>query len=177
MSTSHNLPHVILHVFDSFHTFFNKVSIARDYHHRPSYDPGTFMTIDQLSNIIHEPTATINLPSLPPAPPWPWKNMSIWRLMTWMMTSSRQKSEDEVTRLIHEVIQAEDFDHTHLDQFNAHIQLRKFDNSENTPGEDSTNVRQDSWKSHQCVVRCLHRSEIRMEMDNHSRYQDCSIAL
>ncbi|KAF8452317.1 hypothetical protein L210DRAFT_789185, partial [Boletus edulis BED1] len=44
------LPRVILHVFDSFRTTLNKFGVARDYHHRPSYDPDAFVTIDQLSN-------------------------------------------------------------------------------------------------------------------------------
>ena len=62
------------------------------------------------------------------------------------MTGSRQKSEDEVTRLVHEVIQSEDFDRTHLDGFNTHTQMKKFDKSENAPGENSASLLQDSWK-------------------------------
>ncbi|KAF8120740.1 hypothetical protein EV363DRAFT_1104630, partial [Boletus edulis] len=50
-STS-RLPRVILHVFDSFRTSLNKFGVARDYRHRPSYDPDAFVTIDQLSNTI-----------------------------------------------------------------------------------------------------------------------------
>lgn len=75
------LPHVILHVFDSLRTSFNTFSIAREYHHRPSYDPDSFLTIDQLANTIHEPLSD-GVPSpdasLPQPPPWPWKNMGIW---------------------------------------------------------------------------------------------------
>lgn len=67
--------------------------------------------------------------------------MGIWRLMTWMITGSRQKSEAEVTRLVHEVIQAEDFDHSHFDGFNAHTQMNHFDKSEN-----ATNAGLDGWK-------------------------------
>lgn len=105
------------------------------------------MAIKQLPNITHKPGANalpINVSSLSLVPPWPWENMSVWRLMTWMMTGSRQKSENEVTCLIHEVLQSEDFDHTHLNGFNAYTQMKKFDKSEG--GEDSTNMQQDAWK-------------------------------
>ena len=124
-------------------------------HRWTSYDLRGLQPLRQDS--CHCPQVLRTRPTMPgfpsTAPPWPWKSMSIWRLMTWMMTGSRQKSEDEVTHLIHEVIQAEDFDRTHLDQFNARTQLRKFDNSENAPGEDSTNLRQDSWReSSVCIL-------------------------
>ncbi|KIM61037.1 hypothetical protein SCLCIDRAFT_26188 [Scleroderma citrinum Foug A] len=149
ISTSQSmLPHVILHVFDSFRTSFNRFGIARYYCHRPSYDPDAFLTLNQLSNATNEhPTVGLSgdipdIPSIPPAPPWPWKNMGIWRLMTWMLMGSGQKSEAEVTRLVHEVIQAEDFDRTHFHGFNAHTEMNRFDKS-----EDATSVDlQDGWK-------------------------------
>ena len=142
------LPCVILHVFDSFRTSFNKFGIAHYYHHRPSYDPDAFLTLDQLSNTTCERPAVGLLsvapdtPSMPPAPPWPWKNMGIWRLMTWMMTGSRQKSEAEVTRLVREVIQADDFDRIQFHGFNAHTEMNRFDKSEGATSADL----QDAWK-------------------------------
>ena len=151
-SETRTLPRVILHVFDSLRTSFNKFSIARDYRHRPSYDPDVFLTLDQLSNITHEPaggssrTVALDTPSLPPAPPWPWKNMSLWRLMTWMMTGSTQKSSAEVTRLVHEVIRSPDFDHDHFIGFNAHTQMKQFDKSENVPGDSNDHLQQDAWQ-------------------------------
>ena len=36
-------------------------------------------------------------------------NMTVWRLMSWKLTGSSQKSNSEVTCLVHEVIQAPDF--------------------------------------------------------------------
>ncbi|KAF8119910.1 hypothetical protein EV363DRAFT_1157368, partial [Boletus edulis] len=41
---------VILHVFDSFRTAFNTFGIAREYRHRPTYDPDSFLTLEELSN-------------------------------------------------------------------------------------------------------------------------------
>jgi hypothetical protein len=153
-ATPHSiLPCVILHVFDSFRTSFNAFSIAREYRHRPSYDPNSFLMIDQLTNMAHNPSSN-NVPSPdafpppPPPPPWPWKNMGIWRLMTWMLTGSGRKSKAEVTRLIHEVIRSEDFNRNHFIGFNTHTEMKYFDKSENAPGHESDSIylSQDAWK-------------------------------
>lgn len=74
------LPRIILHVFDSLRTSFNKFGIARYYRHHPSYDPDALVMIDQLSNTTSNPPEGIllNIYTLPPAPPWPWKNMGVW---------------------------------------------------------------------------------------------------
>jgi len=125
------LPHVILHVFDTIRTSFNSFGIAREYRHRPSYDPDAFVSVDQLSK-IHDDEVPVPIPSTPrmlPLPPWPWKNMSIWRMMNWMMTGSRHKSEAEITRLAN-MLQADDFDPRDLRGFNAHTEMKRFDNSE-----------------------------------------------
>jgi len=146
-STPQNmLPRVILHVFDTICMSFNHFGIARLYRHRPSYDPDAFMSIEQLSN-SHDDEASTSMPSTsytPPLPPWPWKNMSIWRIMTWMMTGSRQKSEAEVTRLAN-MLQEDDFDPRDLQGFNAHTEMKHFDSSESALDE-SNPLRQDGWK-------------------------------
>ena len=107
--------------------------------------------IDQLSNAKpgDQPdnlSETLpNVLSLPPAPPWPWKNMGIWRIMTWMLSGSRQKSEAEVTCLVHEVINSDDFNRRDFSGFNAHTQTKLFNQSENL-NEHSTTSLLDGWK-------------------------------
>jgi len=140
------LPHVILHVFDSICTSFNRFGIAHSYRHRPSYDLDAFLTIDQLSD-NHDDEAPLPIPSTPhalPSPPWPWKNMSIWKLMNWMLTGGRQKSEAEVTRLAN-ILQADDFNPHDLQGFNAHTQMKLFDNSESSLDENNLQW-QDGWQ-------------------------------
>ena len=71
--------------------------------------------------------------------------------MTWMMTGSRMKSEVEVTRLVHEVIESEDFDRNHLIGFNVHTEMKHFDKSKNSPrprheSNSTPNLAQDAWK-------------------------------
>ena len=41
---------VILHIFDSFRTHFNRFGIAREYRHCPSHDPNAFLSAKDLSN-------------------------------------------------------------------------------------------------------------------------------
>ena len=108
------IPRVILHVFDSFQMAYNAFGITQDYHHRPTYDPDSFISIYDLSDLPHSSNANPSLQDPPTSsktqsPPWPWENMSIWQLMSWKLMGSSQKSNTEVTRLVHEVIQALDF--------------------------------------------------------------------
>ncbi|KAG2090392.1 uncharacterized protein F5147DRAFT_658188 [Suillus discolor] len=50
---STNVVHrVVLYVFDSFRTSLNQFGIGWEYHHRPSYDPDAFVSVEQLSNIM-----------------------------------------------------------------------------------------------------------------------------
>ncbi|KIM65578.1 hypothetical protein SCLCIDRAFT_22486 [Scleroderma citrinum Foug A] len=128
---------VILHVFDSFRTAFNKFGIARDYRHRPSYDPDALLSVLDLSDLprchevdpngAHEGCDDSYGSSGERAPPWPWANMSIWRLMTWKLTGSSQKSNGEVTRLVRDMIQAVDFDIDDFANFDASNQLKRLE--------------------------------------------------
>jgi Plavaka transposase len=147
------LTRVILHVFDSIRTNLNIFGIAREYRHRPSYDPDESVSTDELSN-IHPSNIGANAaqdsdaPSAYPTshkPPWPWKNMSIWRLMSWMMTGSDQKSQAEVTRLVKDVMKAEDFNVHDLQHFDAHTEMKRFNASDNSM-DPSSILENDGWK-------------------------------
>ena len=140
------IPRVVLHVFDSFRTTFNIFGIAREYRHRPSQDPDAFLTLDELSNqpsTVNEQEVAPAFP-IPPVPPWPWKSMSVWRLMGWMLSGSNQKSAAEVSRLANTVITAEDFCPTDLIGFNASTELKHFDDSENDMHPENP-FRKDGW--------------------------------
>jgi hypothetical protein len=75
------------------------------------------------------------------APPYPFPNRTIYRLMTWMTSGSHQKSQAEVTRLVKDVIQAEDFNPKDLDGFSVRKCLRALDNS---PGKGTVTF-PDDW--------------------------------
>jgi Plavaka transposase len=145
------LPRVILHVFDSFRTTINEFGIGREYRHRPTHDPDAFVSVDQLSNVYPSSSPNAELSSSPEVassskpPPWPWKNMSVWRLMTWMLTGSNQTSHAQATRLVKEVLSAEDFQIDDVKGFNAQTEMRRLDSSE-AQLNDNDIYRRDGWK-------------------------------
>ena len=148
---------VILHVFDPLRTAFNTFGIARDYRHCPSYDPDSFLSVSDLSDTPRvssrefgsagpESCEDLYGPSGDRAPPWPWANMSIWRLMSWKLTGSNQKSNDELTRLVKEVIQAPDFKVADLAKFSALTELRRLDNEDTGVLDLAGAFSRDDWK-------------------------------
>ena len=105
--------------------------------HRPSYDPDALLSVLDLSDLprrhevdpngAHEGCDDSYRSSGERALLWPWANMSIWRLMTWKLTGSSQKSNGEVTRLVRDVIQAVDFDIDDFANFDASNQLKRLE--------------------------------------------------
>ena len=146
-----------IHLGSPHRTAFNAFGIAHDYRHRPSYDPDVFLSTSNLSDTptvsSHEfgsvgPEGCEDLygPSGDHAPPWPWANMSIWRLMSWKLTGSNQKSNEELTRLVKEVIQAPDFKIADLAEFNALTESRKLDNEGTGVTDVAGAFSHDGWK-------------------------------
>jgi hypothetical protein len=138
---------VILHVRDILRTGLNRFGVFREYPHRPSYDPDSFVSPDDLS-ISHKPTPPEQFP-IPPnndnhPPPWPFTNMTVYRFMEWMTTGSNQKSHGEVDRLAKDVIGAPDFKAEDLAGFSAHREIKRFDSSE--PSGNKAPFLGDNWK-------------------------------
>ena len=145
-SSETSLQRVFLHVFDSFRTQFNKFGIARAYRHRPSHDPESFLSAEELS----QANETIE-PSLGEgkhvdySPPWPWSNISVWRLMRWKESSSAHKSNSEITRLVQDVLQALDFNIDDLRNFDASRETRRMDAAQKmVPQHDPFGI--DGWR-------------------------------
>ncbi|KAG2152592.1 uncharacterized protein EDB93DRAFT_1082876, partial [Suillus bovinus] len=61
-------------------------------------------------------------------PPYPFPNMTVYRLMTWINSGSHQKSQTEVMCLVQDVIQAKDFNQKDLDRFSVRQCLQALDN-------------------------------------------------
>ena len=133
---------VLLHVCDSIRMAINSFGLGREYPYWPSYDPDASVLPEDLSNYSRPPDGVVPSPERPQLqPPWPFKNMSIFRLMQWMNTSNNQKSAGEVNRLINDVISAEDFSPTDLKGFMAQRENRRFDQSKASPDFSS----KDGW--------------------------------
>ncbi|KAH7880244.1 uncharacterized protein C8R40DRAFT_1032809, partial [Lentinula edodes] len=131
---------VFLIVRDTLKTQLNPFRLYRLYPHRPTFDPDAFVSLDDLAKDPR--THSVPLPSMSQSPdagpcyepPWPFKNMSIWRLMRWSNTGSSLKSEGEVTRLVKEVIATDDFNVDDLRGFNAHRENQRADKTSLTSG-------------------------------------------
>lgn len=121
---------VLLTLRDTLQTTFNSFGICRVYPRRPSFEPNKFIPSSLLARscpvIVQGPDSQAQV--LPP--PYPFPNMSVYRLMTWMYSGSHQKSQTEVQRLVKEVIQADEFDVKDLEGFSVRRSLRQLDNGD-----------------------------------------------
>lgn len=133
-----NPPHgriqrILLTLRDTLQTASNAIGLSRLYPRRPSFEPDNFIPSLLLAKSSPVATDVHNAqgPDQSPGvsePPYPFANMSIYRLMTWMNSGSHQKSQTEVMRLVTDVIQAKDFDPKDLDGFSVRRCLRALDN-------------------------------------------------
>ena len=118
----------------------------------PSHDPENSTT---LSHLCDSPTfqreeadEDTNLPastlmSLRQNYFKPFLNATVWRLMNWFYNSSTQKSIEDLNRLVHDVILADDFDADDLHHFNAQRETRRLDDAPNDPS--SSFFAADGW--------------------------------
>ncbi|KAG1807649.1 uncharacterized protein BJ212DRAFT_1224868, partial [Suillus subaureus] len=120
---------VILTLCKSLQTAFNVFGLCRLYPRQPSFEPDRLISSSLLSNScltianVHD----AQMPEQSPKPPYLFPNMTIYCLMTWMNSSSHQKSETEVACLVKDVIQAEDFNPSDLDGFSVKRSLHSLD--------------------------------------------------
>ena len=145
--------HVLLVVYDSFCMQFNKFGIAREYRHCPSHDPDLFVTSNDLSTLF----TSVHLPSCQPddpvqglPPPWPWRNMSIWRLMSWAFTGSRDKSASEVNKLVQDVLQVPNFSLEELEGFDARTESMRMEQQASATGDIFS---KDQWRQTTVDIR------------------------
>jgi hypothetical protein len=121
------IQHVILKLGDTLQTAFDSFGLCRIYPHCPSFELDKFLPSSLLARscptVVQEPDASVRV--LPPH--YPFSNMSIYHLVTWMNSGSHWKSEVEVQRLVKDVLQADDFDIKHLDSFSVKRSLRELD--------------------------------------------------
>jgi len=137
------LPMVYLTVTNPLTTALNTFGLFRNYLFHPSHDPDSVVDSNDLSNL----GARAPPPPFPEQnrtgrePPWPFPNMSTWRFMRWLNTGSRSKSEGEANRLVHEVINAPDFQADDLQNFSAHRENGRLDVTNKTsPLDDGFQV-------------------------------------
>lgn len=97
----------------------NKFGLWREYLHRPSYDPDSLISIEDLANPGFRETPTVTDPCIPPEQPTSFINKTISLLMAWFNNGNPQKSEAELNALVRDVLLHPDFDVTELEDFDA----------------------------------------------------------
>lgn len=134
------------------YTTRNHFGIRREYPHRPTYDPNSAVADEHLSGYYakHQPVPdpTVSLSEsqqTPREPPWPFRNMSTYLLMEWMVTGSIQKSAGEVDRLANKVLAHPQFALDDLNGFSARQEGRRLDESDNTD-QFAPPFLQDGWR-------------------------------
>jgi hypothetical protein len=148
--TRSGVKRVILHVRDSFRTTVNGFGILREYSYRPSYDPDAFVKPEDLANFSTKtsPTHTASASAEQTGsflPPWPFANLSKFLLMNWQNTGSIQKSEQELDRLVKDVIGHPAFKPEDLVGFSAHRENKRLDSAP-AAGDTHTPFSGDDWR-------------------------------
>ncbi|KAJ7481275.1 hypothetical protein B0H11DRAFT_1724285 [Mycena galericulata] len=108
---------VRLIVRDTFNTAVNTFGLWREYLHRPTYDPDTLISVDDLSNQF---TAD-SVPHVQKkaAPLSPTANYSTSLLMSWQNNGQTSKSASQLDALVHDVILDPKFNPKDLRGFSA----------------------------------------------------------
>ncbi|KAG2744922.1 hypothetical protein P692DRAFT_20877483 [Suillus brevipes Sb2] len=124
----------------------NMFGLSRQYPRRPSFEPDKFVPSSLLAKSSPIPIEVRDTqgpdPSVSEPPPYPFPNMTVYRLMMWMNSGSHQKSQTEVMCLVQDVIQAKDFNQKDLDGFSVRRCLHALDN--HATNKEST-VFPDDW--------------------------------
>ena len=122
---------VILIVRDRLTTVTNSFGIWRDYPRRPSADPDSLLTLEELSNSHRDSNTPNTTPDSHPSDSrssyWPFSNATVHTVMQWMNNGQTMKSEVETTKFIHNVILSPTFDADDLVGFNAHRENQRLD--------------------------------------------------
>jgi len=125
---------VLLTLRDTLKTTFNSFGLCRLYPCRPSFEPDQLIQSSLLARTSPIATSSstlgVNSPPTVFAPPYPFPNMSIYRLMSWMHSSGNLLSETKVSHLVKDVILADDFDRKDFENFSVRQNLRKLDMDE-----------------------------------------------
>jgi len=118
-------------VRDTIRTAANMFGLWREYQHRPSYDPDSAVDADNLANLntgnsdLH-PSLAEHDPDSEPV----HKNSTVERLINWQNTGSTSKSNNEVNRLVKDVLRHPDFSVDDLKGFDATRENQQLDKAD-----------------------------------------------
>ncbi|KIK34857.1 hypothetical protein CY34DRAFT_17433 [Suillus luteus UH-Slu-Lm8-n1] len=113
---------VLLTLRDTLQTTFNSFGLCRHYPRRPSFEPDQLISSSLLSRTAPTPGTDSDSPQVL-APPYPFPNMTIYRLLSWMNSGSNMVSESKVSQLVRDVLLAEEYDPKHLENFSTDVTI------------------------------------------------------
>jgi len=140
-ATHTGIRRVILIVRDHLVTALNSFGLWRDYPERPSFDPDSSLTLEDLTALCHQ--SHLSVPPISNDPfnvsaagasaagartaYWPFPNPAIHGVMKWLNNGKTAKSEAEVTHFVHDVILSPEFKTADLIGFDAHQENQRLD--------------------------------------------------
>ncbi|KAL6307515.1 hypothetical protein BKA93DRAFT_719950, partial [Sparassis latifolia] len=117
-------------------TELNTFGLYRVYAVKPQKDPEDETTLDTLCDSLTLATAPETTAQGRSPPHYnffsPFLNTTTYRLINWMYRPSDTKSIEEMDSLIHDVLLADDFDATHLQNFSTVRELKRLDKHSQT---------------------------------------------
>ena len=118
---------VRLIVRNRFRTSPNAFGLWKDYRYRPSQDPDAFILPEDLYRPNTSADYTINQGRHEMEVSSPYRTKSVELVMNWQNTGSSAKSNEEINRLVRDVLRHPDFRLDELEHFNAARENRKAD--------------------------------------------------
>ena len=134
--TATRITRVILIVRDHLVSALNSFGLWRDYPERPTFDPDSNLTLEDLATSRHKSphfTSPISNDSDPSNSAsarhayWPFPNRTIHGVMKWLNNGKTVKSEAEMTHFVQDVILAPEFQKADLIDFDAHRENQRLE--------------------------------------------------
>ncbi|VDC05049.1 unnamed protein product [Peniophora sp. CBMAI 1063] len=139
--------------WQSIRSSMNIFGLFRDYASRPTFTPDDTSSLEDLADASvqpHAPDGEVTVaPSSTRVPWFPFANLSIFLIISWLFTGSNKKSLAEADRLI-DVLQTPGFSVDDLTGFSAKREATAFDEylKEQSQGESAASdlLSEDGWK-------------------------------
>jgi hypothetical protein len=136
-ATHTGIRRVTLIVRDHLVTALNAFGLWRDYPERPTFDPDSSLTLEDLATprdkshpstplISNDSAFSVSVAGARPAY-WPFPNPTIHGVLKWLNNGKTVKSEAEMTHFVHDVILSPEFKATDLIGFDAHRENQRLD--------------------------------------------------
>ena len=148
-------------VWKAIKTSCNSFGLYREYPNIPTHNPDNTLCLLNLvdnSPPINEMELSTSVPtplslqdpiSSSSSSFFPFKNSTIFGMMSWMWTGSSMKSIGEMKKLV-DFLKSDDFKKEDLAAFDIHSETTKFDNYLERPASDNP---QDGWRESEVIIQ------------------------